>query len=93
MGTSIITAFREQLKLKPESQKGPFEIFESNVLKCLQKIDKDPATGRKRVRGQWLDRTVTDNYRNTMRLLGRVGARPTAALSADIGSIVQAILR
>ena len=37
MGPSIFTAFREQLKLKSESQKGPFEIFESNVLKGLQK--------------------------------------------------------
>jgi uncharacterized protein (TIGR03435 family) len=27
MDPSIFTAFREQLKLKPESQKGPFEIF------------------------------------------------------------------
>jgi hypothetical protein len=42
MGPSIFTAFREQLKLKPESQKRPFEIFESNVLKGLQKIDEDP---------------------------------------------------
>ena len=41
MDPSIFTAFREQLKLKPESQKGPFEIFESNVLKSLQKIDED----------------------------------------------------
>jgi hypothetical protein len=49
----MFTAFREQLKLKLEWQKGPFEIFESNVLKGLQKIDEDPATGRKRVRGQW----------------------------------------
>jgi hypothetical protein len=61
MGPSIFTAFREQLKLKPESQKRPFEIFESNVLKGLQKLDADPATGRKRVRGQWCDRAVTDN--------------------------------
>ena len=36
MGPSIITAFREQLKLKPESQKGPFEIFESNALRTQQ---------------------------------------------------------
>ena len=41
MGPSIFTAFREQLKLKPESQKGPFEIFESNVLKGLQCIFGD----------------------------------------------------
>jgi hypothetical protein len=61
MGPSIFTAFREQLKLNPESQRVSFEIFESNVLKGLQKIDEDPATGRKRVRGQWWDRAVTDN--------------------------------
>jgi hypothetical protein len=39
-GPSIFTAFREQLKLKSESQKGPFEIFESNVLKGLQKLTR-----------------------------------------------------
>jgi hypothetical protein len=77
MGPSIFTAFREQLKLKPESQKRPFEIFESNVLKGLQKLDEDPATGRKPVRGQWCDRAVTDNSRNTTRLRVRViGANP-----------------
>jgi hypothetical protein len=50
MDPSIFTAFREQLKLKPESQKGPFEIFESNVLKGLQKIDEDRRRRRCSVR-------------------------------------------